>query len=752
MSDLDESAGPADSPNIDRDGHLDAGSLGRVVWITDVGHARSRNEDRLLVKEAFDGRFLLLVVADGAGGHNRGDKAATTVATALADAFSTTGEPPDGPPAKWLNDVILAAHGDVRALAKGESRPPAATLVGLLVERDTLCGWRFHVGDSRIYGRKGEGRCVPWTRDHNITNGLIDRGLPVAQAMKIAEGGKLTQVMGGGTEPEPEIRGPFQLEARWSFLICSDGVYGYNDERNVMGPSLDPDVDLAERALALKDAVLAGDALDNLTAVLWDVPADATPARQRLGLVEPYDQSDVGTMLGMAIHSRDEDAEGGPTGPPPPSSMPNIRSITDMEVDALKAEGSGEGPSDEDLARAQEALNDAQSGSAGLAFGGLLIIALIILAVVGWMRREDPAGDGRMTVEEMDQQRVDARRLTGTPDATPEATPAPRTSGDPVQDALDGLVAGFDLAWWQTLEEERRDDLLAVLRDLVGPRAASTMRLSWEVGEPADRFDQAVKDWPAPGGQNAELAATAWSARGMILGLHGDLAAQPGVGEAMREAACDQVRLRWPRGNSSEVGDGVELGTWLSACLPVGADGASVSVRLGGWPDVGWTTDDLNEVRSLAVTPDGPRSLLAVDYSWSPRLIELGQLANALGRPALAEVQTEITVVLPDPEGLPAATDHADAFAAMLRTATNDTADIESVALVGEPLVTVVEPHLLLPAQRAKVDGLERRVELTLFRTSPLELDEDDEADPPEPTADPPEPAAGAAPPPSESP
>lgn len=730
MSDLVESPEEGDSPNIDRDGHLDGGSLGRVVWITDVGHARSRNEDRLLVTEAFDRRFLLLVVADGAGGHNRGDKAATTVVTALSEVFKESGDPPEGPPARWLNEVILSAHGQVRDLAKGESRPPASTLVGMLVERDTLCAWRFHVGDSRIYGRKGMGDCVPWTRDHNITNGLIDRGLPVTQAMKIAEGGKLTQVMGGGTQPEPEIRGPFQLEQRWSFLLCSDGIYGYNDDRNVIGPSLDPDVDLAERAITLKEAVLAGDAMDNLTAVLWDVPEGARPKRQRLGLVEPYDQSDVGTMLGMPIHAPEGDGTGGPTGPPPPESMPNIRSITEHEIEAAKFSKfddleEEQGPSAEDLARAQAALDEAQRGSAGLAFGGLLIITLIILAIVGYYRTRGGDDDGRMTVEEMEAQRAEAAMLSGTaPTPTPTPTPRPRT-GDPVQDELDDLVGAFDVSWWQGLNESRRDELLAVLRDLVAPRGAAATQLAWELGDEPGSIEHS--DWPAPGGANGELAAKAWSARGRILGLHGDLAAQPGVSEAMRTAACDQIALRWPRGNSTEPGDGLELGTWLSACLPEGTDGASIAVRLGAWPDVGWSQADVDEAIDLATSADGAQQLLRFDYTWNPRLIELGQLAAALASPSMKNVKLELKFVLPEGSLEAAATGHAEAIAGLLRKATNDTAEIETFGSTNEPLVPIEDRSRLLPAQKLKVDDLDRRLELTLFRASPLEFDEEDE-------------------------
>lgn len=731
MPDENGSTASGNGPVIDQDGQIDAGSLGLVAWITDVGHGRKRNEDRLLVKRAFDGRFLLLVVADGAGGHNAGDKAATTVVETLNEVFSDSGDPPEGPPAAWLTEVILQSHTKVRDLSSGENRPPASTLVGLLIEEETLCGWRFHVGDSRLYGRRAEEPVLPWTRDHNITNGLIDRGLPVAQALRIAEGPKLTQVMGGGASPEPEIRGPFQLAGRDSFLICSDGIYGYNENRDPLGPSVDPKTgDAWVRAQALKAAVLSGEAMDNLTAVVWDIPADAAPVRQRLGLVEPYDRQDVTTMVNLTAHRPGANVLG-PTGPPPPSSMPSLRSVDGAHL------AQSEELSDSELLDAQARLDEAaarsRSGlSPGFKLGMMLMTALVLLAIFGWLRNTGDV-NAPMSVEQMEAERNQARALAGLPPEGPHSgeertLPIPVEAG-PIEPTLVQLIAGFEPGWWSGLAQERRTELQGVLRELLGPFAAEPMTLEWEVGDPPVARSTTIANWRAPGGANAELAAAAWSARGRVLGLHGDLAGQPGMDKVMRTAACDQVTLRWPWSEADSGGDAVQLPIWLAECIPPNVDGASITVRLGGYPDEGWTDEDWTELSTLANSPGGAASVTRFDVStWNPRVVEVGQLTLALSHQQLQDVEIEVHVALDASDDTALANERAEQVARLLREGSGGLLQVQALGTTSAPLAE--ESEDLLPGQASRLASLNRRLEITLFRSLALDLDEDEAEEP----------------------
>jgi len=270
------------SDGSNTDGSLELPGVGSVSWVTHVGHLRSRNEDRFLAKTLWGGSYLLLLVADGAGGHEAGDAAASASVATFDELMSSEGPvPSEGDPRIWLHDTILTAHERVVDLATSRIRPPASTLVGVLVELESLCVWRFHVGDSRLYVRGLEGMVSQWTRDHNITNGLIDRGLSVAQAMRIADGGRLTQVVGGTSEIEPEIHGPLPLLPGQVLMLCSDGVYGHNENPEVLPAAMELGASSAERALELRDGVLAGDAPDNLTAILWQIDPEFRTLKSR---------------------------------------------------------------------------------------------------------------------------------------------------------------------------------------------------------------------------------------------------------------------------------------------------------------------------------------------------------------------------------------------------------------------------------------------------------------------------------------
>ena len=299
------------------DGQLDLGVLGVVAWITDVGHVRERNEDRLFVRLVWGGSHLILMVADGAGGHVRGDQAAEQAVLTFSDRASSEGAAPPEGVVGWLRSTIAEAHKRVVALAEGEGRPPASTVVGLVIETASLCAWRFHVGDSRVYSCAPGGMVAQLTRDHNIANGLIDRGLSVSQAMKVAEGARLTQVLGGGVDQEPEIHGPLQLRSGQSVLIASDGVFGHNGSRDVILPAMrSGEWASLERATNLKRAVLMGEAPDNLTAVLWEVPAGIVATEHRDAVTNSLKTiSDADITRRVAIRPAADDDDGDDTGP-----------------------------------------------------------------------------------------------------------------------------------------------------------------------------------------------------------------------------------------------------------------------------------------------------------------------------------------------------------------------------------------------------------------------------------------------------
>ena len=663
--------------------------LGLAAWVTDVGHVRQRNEDRLLVKKMWGGEYALLLVADGAGGHDSGDKAAEAVVAGFNRGFPSEGKPPtEGDPGKWIRDTITDSHADVKALGHGQSRPPASTVVGMVVERKSLCAWRFHVGDSRLYARAEDGMVAQWTRDHNITNGLIDRGLPVTQALKIADGGRLTQVLGGGSDPDPEILGPLKLDPGQVFLLCSDGIYGHNGDREVLLPAMNPESGtVTERIRDLKVAVLDGDAPDNLTAVLWQVPDDAVATFERetvTNSMKAVTAADIARHMGEADET--------PT--PPATSAPRPAS--------------------------------SESGSG---MGLLLVAAVVAVLLFAWAQKnraptEPPSPPPPPTAE------------------TPAETPAPAADfgglpwpSDPeAADRLAALVGGFDGTWWDALTQDQKAARVALLADLVAADQGEDVTLTYTDEPDGPTVEATFPGWKLADADGRERATRGWVAREEILSSRPTLAAQPGIDALMADAACRHVQLGWPRVDGAAVD--ADLGSWLAACLPTDLEPRSVEVRLGAWPEMGWSMDDLNRVRFMALKERGGAELADVSRAENPRVAELGMLAGALTRGFLSHVEVDVNVVQ-SRQDIPEASTPEEAellvrgrateLAALLRGAAGPDVQISANGWVADDLAAATNLEEMTDPQRARIADLNRRVEVVVRSVSDLPADEPDE-------------------------
>ena len=146
-----------------------------IFQATSVGDRR-KNEDR--AGYAYSRDALLMMVADGMGGHVSGDRAAEVAVQVLAKAFSLAAKPTVDDPAAFLAHAFIEAHFAVNALVAGDragsDQQPRTTLVAALVQNGQL--WIAHVGDSRLYHLRN-GRVTLRTTDHSQAQLLLQQGL-----------------------------------------------------------------------------------------------------------------------------------------------------------------------------------------------------------------------------------------------------------------------------------------------------------------------------------------------------------------------------------------------------------------------------------------------------------------------------------------------------------------------------------------------------------------------------------------------
>jgi PPM family protein phosphatase len=240
---------------------------------------REENQDRAAICRQGDG--VLLVVADGMGGHSDGALAAEIAVDSLCRSFSK--EAPDGQGGpEFLRAAIEAAHDAVVAVGEkvGIGRRPRATCAVCMV-RDGVASWA-HVGDSRVYLLRA-GVVVTRTRDHTpienlLQDGLISEDEVAGHPMRHY----VEYCLGGVAElPHISVSAPLPLEPGDLLMVCSDGLWsGVPDEEIATGP---------EEGLALEDWLvrIAGRAIrlgapysDNTTAVAYRALADQSSPGQ----------------------------------------------------------------------------------------------------------------------------------------------------------------------------------------------------------------------------------------------------------------------------------------------------------------------------------------------------------------------------------------------------------------------------------------------------------------------------------------
>ncbi len=223
---------------------------------TRAGRRRDTNQDAALTGPTW------FVVADGMGGHRRGDVASR----AVIDTFTHSTVLGDTRAA--VEAACEDAHTAIRRAAAAADEPGmGSTVVGLV---ETGAGVVvFHVGDARCYRLVG-GELRLLTRDHSHVQELIDAGrLTTEQARTHPLRNVVTRALGLDGDHTPDL---VHVDPRPSrLLLCSDGLTAELGPRTI-GRTLagiEQPGEAAERLVAL---AFDGDAHDDTTALVVDTP------------------------------------------------------------------------------------------------------------------------------------------------------------------------------------------------------------------------------------------------------------------------------------------------------------------------------------------------------------------------------------------------------------------------------------------------------------------------------------------------
>jgi protein phosphatase len=196
---------------------------GSFAFKTHVGKVRATNEDQVL---ALTNRHhdVLLAVADGMGGHARGDLASRLAMQSLNKGFSNTfGLLTSKTASLWLRQQVVQANRTIyqEAQKSASLKEMGTTLViALIVNKDLII---LNVGDSRVYTYQGD-QLVQLTEDQTYVEYLFRQG-KITEAQKLTHPQKhvLLNALGLSTSISYDLKiVPYTNQP---LLVCSDGLY-----------------------------------------------------------------------------------------------------------------------------------------------------------------------------------------------------------------------------------------------------------------------------------------------------------------------------------------------------------------------------------------------------------------------------------------------------------------------------------------------------------------------------------------------
>jgi serine/threonine protein phosphatase PrpC len=229
--------------------------------ISNTGRVRRHNEDSVLDRPDAG----LWVVADGMGGHAKGDVASQMIVESLKNVQLTSGL------SQFIDDIedrILTVNSNLVEKARESVKKVTigSTLV-MMVCYDKYCVYIW-TGDSRLY-RLRDKQLRQITTDHSQVEQYIEQGLiSRADALKHPHGNMITRAVGATEELFLDM--DMQEMAKGDrYLLCSDGLTKHIPDAEIEQFLARGNPE--ECCTQLVNTTLERGAVDNVTVIIIDI-------------------------------------------------------------------------------------------------------------------------------------------------------------------------------------------------------------------------------------------------------------------------------------------------------------------------------------------------------------------------------------------------------------------------------------------------------------------------------------------------
>ncbi len=247
---------------------------------TDTGMVREHNEDAYKLPATTDAATLarkgyLYVLADGMGGHQKGEIAsAITIETVSSEYYTSVVDLPGTRPEKAITKALIAAIEKANDHVMDATQGGGTTIVAAVLFGHTIV--TMNVGDSRAYLlRDNELRLL--SRDHSLVSRLVEMGkITEEEALTHPRRNVLYQALGQGSDVEIHTVHE-KLQLNDAVILCSDGLWGEVGDSAIKEALNNGDnpLDTIQKLVTLANQTGGP---DNITAILIKVSDQAAPA------------------------------------------------------------------------------------------------------------------------------------------------------------------------------------------------------------------------------------------------------------------------------------------------------------------------------------------------------------------------------------------------------------------------------------------------------------------------------------------
>jgi serine/threonine protein phosphatase PrpC len=231
---------------------------------------RKVNQDRM--GYSFTRDTVLLLLADGMGGHILGEKASAIAMQTIGNAFQQCAQPMIVRPERFLEESFLAAHIEIQRFRVANNLPetPRTTIVACIVQN----GYAYwaHCGDSRLYWMRN-GQILLRTKDHSRLETLIAQGkVDPSERHTHPDRNKLFNCLGAPNAPIVELSRRAVLQEGDLILLCSDGLWSVLPDHVLAQRLHEHTIVRAIPELIRSATDIAGKQSDNVTALamMWE--------------------------------------------------------------------------------------------------------------------------------------------------------------------------------------------------------------------------------------------------------------------------------------------------------------------------------------------------------------------------------------------------------------------------------------------------------------------------------------------------